>query len=45
MSLLEFVRYGLVVDQREDILLVVGGIDGVADDVGALEQMRFEVVQ
>lgn len=45
VPLLEFVRDGLVVDERKDVLLVVSGIDGVADDVGALEQMRFEVVQ
>lgn len=42
---LELVGDGLVVDEREDVLLVVGGVNGVADDVGAFEEVGIEVFQ
>ena len=35
----ELVRDGLVVDERENVLLVVGRVDRIADDIRTLEKM------
>ena len=43
--LLELVRDRLVVDERENVLLLVRRVYGVADDVCALEQMRVQLIQ
>jgi hypothetical protein len=42
---LELIRDSLVIDKREDELLVVGGVNGVTDDICAFEKVRVEVFE
>jgi len=43
--LLELIGDRLVVDERQNILLVIGWVYSVSDNIGTLEQVCFEVVQ
>lgn len=42
---LEVVRDGLVIDEGKDVVLVVGRVDGVSNDIRAFEEMRIEFIE